>query len=221
MTLPVYPGANLLKGLAYTSKWSPNFFNQTATSATGADIDVAIAQYPLHDFELTYSFLRDGLGWQGALSGLEFRTMMGFHLALGGSRGRFLYRNPDDHQVFRNQIAVGDGTTTSFLITRSFGANGYSSAEPVGQVNTTAGVNVYLGTSATPVCPSLYAIDTTSPVANMITFQTAPTAGQAISIDMEYFYYCKLADNSNTFEKFMSRVWNVSKVRLHGCRAGA
>jgi hypothetical protein len=221
MTLPVYPGRNLLAGMTYNSKWSPIFFNQSATTTTGADLDVGMAQYPLHDFELTYSFFRDGPHAGGTLAGLEFRTMMGFHLALAGTLGRFLYRNPDDDRAYRNQIGVGDGATTVFPITRTFGANGYFGTEPVGHINVDAGVNVYLGASAAPLDPTLYAIDTSVPVANTITFDTAPGAGQAISLDMEYFYYCKLHDNSNTFEKFMDRLWLLNKITLHSCRPGA
>ena len=221
MTLPVYPDRTLIPGLAYNSKWSPAFFNQTQITSTGAQIDIGLAQYPLHDFELTYSVLRDGPNAGSGLQGLEFRTMMGFHLALSGSLGRFLYKNPDDHQVYRNAIGTGDGATTVFTITRTFGANGFFGTEPVGQVNTAAGINVYLGSSTSPVDPATYAIDTTTPVANTITFDTAPDADTAISIDMQYYYYCKLPDNSNTFEKFMRRLWMLNKVTLHSCRAGA
>jgi hypothetical protein len=219
MTLPVYPGKNLLKGLNYSSKWTPTFFNQTATAATGAEVDVAIAQYPLHDFELTYKFLRDGPNWREALGALEFRTMMGFHLAMGGSRGRFLYRNPDDYQVWQNPIGTGDGTTTVFTLTRTFGANGYTAAEPVGQVDPTT-LNIYLGGSSTPLNPALYTVSTANPAANTITFVTAPVAGTVITSDMAYWYYCKLVGNANQFEKFMNRLWALGKVQLRSCRPG-
>ena len=124
MTLPIYPPRDLLPGLTYGSKWSPS-----------ADIDVGLAQYPLHDFELTYEMLRDGRNWGNgnALPTLEFRTMMGFHLQIGGTLGRFLFKNVDDHQVFQNVIGTGDGVTTTFILTRTFGANGFTATEPVGQ----------------------------------------------------------------------------------------
>jgi hypothetical protein len=87
MPLPVYPGTHLLPGLTYSSKWTPTYFNQSATAASGAEVDVGIALHPIHQFELTYAFLRDGVGWGNALSALEFRTLMGFHQMMGGSRG--------------------------------------------------------------------------------------------------------------------------------------
>ncbi len=223
MTLPVYPGRDLLPGLAFNAKWSPTFFNmEPAVAATGAQIDLGLAQYPLHDFELTYEFLRDGPRAGGsALTQLEFRTLMGFHLQLAGTLGRFLFRNPDDHQVWQNPIGTGDGTTTVFTLTRTFGANGYFGTEPVGQVDAGAPFEVYLNGSSTPVNPSLYTLSTANPCANTITFGAAPGNGQAIAVDTSYFYYCKLAANSNTFEKFMDRLWLLNKITLHSCRPGA
>lgn len=223
MTLPVYPDRSLLAGLTYNSNWSASFMNlPTATMASGADIDIAIAEYPLHDFELNYEFLRDGLCEQfQAGEGLEFRTMMGFLLQIAGTVGRFLYKNPDDHKVWQNIIGTGDGTTTAFTLTRFFGANGYGASEPVGQVNTGEAFNCYLNGSAAPVNPTLYTVSTATPCANTIIFETAPAAGQKIAVDMSYFYYCKLADNNNTIKKFMNRLWSMDKVSLHSCRPNA
>ena len=224
MSLAVYPGPDLLPGLTYSSKWSPQFFNETATTASGAEIDVGLAQYPLHDFELTYAFLRDGPVPDGnALTQLELRTMMGFFLQIGGSLGRFLYKHRDDRRVWQNQIGVGDGSTTVFTLTRTFGANGYTASEPVGQVDSGPGepFNVYQNGSATPLDPSLYTLSVANPCANTLTFGTAPPNGQAIAVDMAYFYYCKLAANAATFERFMDRLYKVGKIRLHSCRPGA
>lgn len=222
--LPIYPGRHLLPGLTYNAKWSPAFFNaDSAITATGAEIDVGVAQYPLHTFELVYEMLRDGIGWGNghALPTLEFKTMMGFHGMAAGTLGRFLFKNVDDYQVFQDQVGVGDGTTTTFTLTRTFGANGYSWSEPVGMVDTSSPFNVYLGGSSTALDPSLYTLNTANPVANTVTFKTAPAPGQTINVDMSYFYYCKLSQNSNTFEKFMERLWMLNKVSIHSCRPGA
>ena len=224
MTLPIYPGRHLLPGLTYNSTWTPSFSNlPPATTASGADIDLAIAQYPLHDFELTYQYLRDGIGpgtWRNG-EGLEFKTMMGFLLQTAGTVGRFLYRNPADLRVWQNVIATGDGTTAVFTLTRFFGANGYGAVEPVGQVDLDQAFNVYLNGSATPVNPALYTVSDADPLANTITFATPPAGGCQIAVDMSYFYYCKLAENSNTAKKFMDSLWSMDKVALHSCRPGA
>jgi hypothetical protein len=56
-------------------------------------------------------------------------------------------------------------------------------------------------------------------VANTITFTTAPPTGAEIRMDMQFYYYCKLPD-AGTFEKFMSRIWEIGTVKLRSCRAG-
>lgn len=221
MSLVVYPGRDLLPGLTYGQKWDPAFFNASDTTATGADIDISLAPYPLHDFELDYEFLRDGLysEWLNG-QGLEFKTLNGFWLQSGGVSGRFLYKNTADFKVFQNQIGVGDGSTTVFTLTRNYGAGGFSQTEPVGQVNTGEPFNVYLNGSPTPVTPTLYTLSAANPCANTITFGTAPTSGYAVTVDMSYYYYCKFAKDTNSFTKFMDRLWNAT-VQLHSCRQGA
>ena len=219
MTLPIYPDRTLLKGLGFSSKWSPEFFNlATETTATGADIDLALAQYPLHAFELTYNFLRS---WRApAQASLEFKTLMGFWLMLGGTAGRFLFRNPDDCFVAAQLIGTGDGATATFgPIVRSFGANGYVASEPVGQIDLTWAPIVRLGDTVQPA--STYSLNTAQPLAQTITFATAPAAGTPIYMDFAYFYYCKFAENSNTFEKFADRLWMLQKISLKSCRPGA
>lgn len=215
--LPIYPDRSLLPGLAFSEKWSPTFYNaKTVTTATGAEIDLGLAQYPLHDFELTYEFLRDGPLWNGSA---EFKTLMGFHLQLGGTLGRFFFKNIDDYQADGNIVGAGDGATNTFTLLRTFGANGHYGSEPVGIVDTTQFFNVYLDGGL--VSPATYSIDTSNPAANTITFASPPGLGVEITVDMSYYYYCKLAVNSNTFEKFMTSIWNLGKVTLHSCRAGA
>ena len=74
---------------------------------------------------------------------------MGFWLMLGGTAGRFLFRNAEDCSVAAQLIGTGDGTTTTFgPIVRTFGANGYVASEPVGQIDTTQVILVRLGNTS-------------------------------------------------------------------------
>lgn len=218
--LPIYPS---LPGLTYDSKWSPQFFNMaTATTDTGADIDLGFAEWPLHDFELTYSVLRNNFNGyvDPNYHGTEFKTMMGFYLMMRGTLGRCLYLNPDDNSVTGQAVAVADGVATIYApLQRTFGVADYNSTEPVGVVITTETLNVYL--DAVLQDPSTYTIITTAPMSQQLKFNSAPTNGAVITIDMSYYYYCKLPDNANTFEKFMDQLWLFNKIVLHSCRLGA
>ncbi len=212
IVLPIYP---TLPGLTYNVKWTPLFFNMpTATSSSGADIDLSLAAAPLHDFELIYEFLRDSFGKT------EFKTMMGFFLRLGGTLGRFLFLNPDDNYVYNEFIASTNGSDVYYgPITRTFGAGDNVGTEPVGYIDLTQTANVYL--DGVLQDSAIYTLDQSLPGNQRIRFDTAPTAGQTITMDLGYFYYCKFADPSLVFEKFMDRLWLLNQVKIHTCRAGA
>ena len=216
----IYPDHSVLPGLGFTVKWSPMFYNMpTAVAASGANIDLGLAQYPLHDFELAYEFLHD---WSDRSSSEaeEFKTLMGFHLLIGGTLGRFAFKNPDDYSVKQQLIGVGDNVTTTFTLIRSYGARGYVASEPVGVVDLTQDFNVYIGDSASPLLPTAYTVNTLNPLVQTITLASAPVANLNVRVDMSYFYYCKLSDNNLTFEKFMHKLWLLNSIKLHSCRPG-
>lgn len=217
---PIYP---TLPGLGYNVKWSPVFFNMpTETADSGADIDLALASTPLHDFELVYDFLRDR-SLPNFLTGgrnNEFRTLFAFFLQLQGTVGRFFFKNPDDHRVTQQAIGTTDGVNSVFgPLVRTFADGPYSATEPVGGVDTTKPFNVYLnGVLQDPVT---YSVLTGTPLNQQIKFASTPTAGQSIAVDMSYYYYCKFKESTYTFEKFLDRLWLIQKVTLHSCRQGA
>lgn len=210
--LPIYP---TLKGLGFNVKWKPQFFNMpTQTTASGADIDLGLASTPLHDFVLTYDVLPDRLG------DLDFKTLMGFFLMMRGTLGRFLFLNPDDHCSRNEAIATTDGVNSLFgPLQRTYGANGYTSTEPVGYVDTTRPFNLYA--NGVLQDPSSYTLVQTTPCDVQVKFSTTPSAGLALTCDLSYFYYCKFPDNANTFEKFMHQLWLLSQINIHSCRPGA
>lgn len=211
MTLPVYP---TLKGRAWY-KWTPRFYNMpTQTTASGADVDLGLAEYPLHDVEITYDVLRDYNGL------VDLKTLMGFVLQIGGVKGRFLFSHPDDHSVTAQGIGVGDGSTKTFTLVRSFGAGGFAGIEPVGQVDLGSTFNVYVAGVLKTITTD-YTVDQTTPGANTVTFTAAPASSAAITVDMTYFYYVKFTDDAQEFDKMMSGLWSAPKVVLHSCRPGS
>jgi hypothetical protein len=215
MGLPIYPGRDALPGLKYGQKWSPAFFNQSSTTATGKLVGVGLSPYPQHTFELEYEVLRDGLYEQFQQGeGLEFWTLAGLFLSMNGTLGRFLYKALHDHRVTQNVVGVTDGINATWPLTRTRGANGNFGAEPVGQVVWPGsdlggdGFNLYLNGSATPVPPATYTVSTATPGANTVTFNAVPAQGQQIAVDMSYYFLCRFHKDTNTFEKFMDKLWN-------------
>lgn len=204
----IYP---TLQALGYSVMWKPQFFNmKTQTMATGAALDLSISDAPLHDFDLTYQVLQDKQRQYGAN---DFRTMIGFFGAMQGNFGRFLFPNPDDNFVTSQVIGTTDGVSHQWTLQRTFGWNEYNWTEPVGYVNTLLPFNVYL--NGVQQDQSTYTVVTAKPVNQQLDFAGTPSAGQVITVDMSYYYYCKLPDDAMSFEKFMWKLWNLKKITLH------
>jgi len=214
---PIYPDASLLPGLGFSVKWTPVFAAmQSQVTDNLANIDLALASTPIHEFELTYEFLRDGTSWSAGSA--EFRTMMGFLLLIGGPAGRFFFKNPDDYTVTGQAIGTTDGATNVWNIVRTFGVGANVGTEMVGGVDTLSTVNVYL--DGVLQSPTAYSILTVTPGQNQLQFASTPGAGHAITMDFNYYYYCKFPDPV-TLEKFLNRVWSISSIKLRSCRPGA
>ena len=212
----VYP---TLPGLTYATHWKPRFFNiKTLVAATGAEIDLGLAATPLHDFELTYAFLRRGFPWVKAP--IEFQTLIGFFGAMSGNLGRFGFKNPDDSFVRDQTIGTGDGVTTTFTLQRTFGAGDYSWTEPVGYLDLTMLANFDVYVNGASVGRN-YTLNTATGGAQTVTLAYPPPVGAPVTVDMDYLYYCKLADDNADFEQFMHNLWTLKKITLRSCRPGA
>lgn len=165
---PFYP---ILPGLTFSVSWAPQFYNMpTATSAAGADVDLPLTSYPTHTFTLSYNFLRDSyvrdIYWRN-----EFKKFAGFFNQLRGNNGRFLFKNPDDYFVVRQTVGTTDGINSEFgPVPRTYAG----STEPVGWVDKTNVINVYLDNVM--VNPSRYFILQTLLWNQLIKFYDTPPA---------------------------------------------
>jgi uncharacterized protein (TIGR02217 family) len=203
VTYPTPPGLDI------KVIWRPKALNfAPQIHASGREVNVAASQYPLHEFELIYNMLRNRTPTE-----LEFKTFMGFFLAVAGTLNGFLFLNPYDNQVTANVIAAGDGATTKFTLTRTYGAGGFTAAEPIGYLNTGAAFNVYVN-GALKTLGSDYNIDQTFPGRQTITFASAPGVSLPISIDASYWYFCRFSDDSLDFEQLLFNIFQIQKVLL-------
>lgn len=207
----VYPS---LPGLAYPVGWATDFQNtETQTALDGSEFDLGLADEPLHTFTLDYDVFNDRFGIN------EQKLMRGFFGANRANLVRFLYPHREDHQVKSQLIGTTDGSTRIYTLKRTYGVGEASWTEAVGYVDQTMPFDVYLDGVKQP--RSSYTIDNTVPVQQQIIFAGIPTTGQVITVDMDYFYYCKFADKNMSLDKFMEALWAGSGIKLRSCRAKA
>ena len=209
-----------LPGLTYSVIWRPKALNAPVqTHTSGREVRISYAEYPLHEFELTYNFLRD-IPYRGP-GATERRTLMAFFMSLGGSLTGFNFKNTDDYSVTNQSLATTDGINSQFgPLVRTYGAMGYNWTEPVGYVDMTQAFNLYYdGGLVDPADPTLgYQVLQTQPLAQAVKFNNTPPSGHVLTVDMSYFYYCRFSDDTMDFEKFLEGVWKVQKVKLISLR---
>lgn len=184
-----------------------------ARAASGREIRVAYWTYPQWEWDLTYEMLPDTGAQQAGVTSSDIKSLVGFILANYGSWGSFPFRDPDDYAAIGQQIATGDGTTTTFTLLKTYGLGTVVGSEPIGYLDPVADFNVYVG-GVLQTIGTDYTVSTTQPYRQIVTFTTAPALGAAVAVDMEYYFQVRIKDDSNEVEKFMEKLWSMKKITL-------
>jgi hypothetical protein len=203
MTTP--PSFPSLPGVGFPVRKKRVFSTEVAKHVSGRQVRKANYAYPLYQFELVVEGLDQNSVW-AALSNASYQALMGLYLQVQGQFGTFLYTDPDDYSVTAQSEGTGDGSTTSFTLYRTFG--GF--VDPVGWV--TSLENVYLN----GVLQSSSTYSLTEP--NTLVFDTAPGAGVAITVDMQFAFNCRFLADDQEFEEFMSGLYSVSSLKFESVK---
>ena len=201
---PFFP---TLAGQGWSVHKKPLFSTLIANHVAGREVRDALYANPIWQFELTFDGL-DGTsaGVNGSLGPQSLQALMGLFLQMQGQFGAFLYVDPTDSFALNQNVATGDGTTTSFPLARTLG--GFT--EPVGWVTSVSAVSVG-GVAVT----SGWSIRAPS----SLTFATAPAAGAAIVASFAYAFLCRFDGDDLDFEQFMANLWKAESVKFRSLRA--
>lgn len=212
LTYPIFP---TLVGQAFPYIRRPIFSNITNTGASQAEVRIGFNPYPLWEWEIEFSYLPDELA--NGTTDSDYKTLVGFFLLVRGNLLPFLYQDPDDNYTgFGDVIGVGDGSTKSFLITRSYGLGDYYGAEPIGYWDDTSATNFYVG--GEQVGSEDWSIDQSTPLQQMVNFTTAPALGAQITWEGGYYFFCRMGEEKQDFTKTMEKLWETNKLVIHSLR---
>ena len=185
-----------LPGIQWGVQKSPQFNTATHRAVSGYEVRAARMQYPLWTFTLSYEFLRDG-------AYAELKTLMGFFLKQMGSFSAFCYSDPSDNAVVNQPFATGDGVTTAFPLTRTYG--GF--VEPVQNLNGTP--EIYVG--GTLQAPTAFSI-----VNGQVSFATPPAAGAVLAWTGAFFYRVRFVNDHADFNQFMFELYELKQISFIG-----
>ncbi len=194
MSTSVFP---TLAGLGFDVIRTPIWSNTIQESVSGKETAIGNWSYPKWQWELTFDVLRSDADTH------EFQDLAGFFNLRHGRFDTFLYEDAEDNSVTGQSIGTGDGDTTTFQLIRTFG----NFIEPVFAPHTVS--NVYLdGSDGGGWSVSNWGTSTPG----LITFDTAPDDGAAITADFSFYFPCRFNDDRMSFTNFMKRLWNAQSV---------
>jgi uncharacterized protein (TIGR02217 family) len=116
MSTSVFP---TLAGLGWDVERDEVWNNEIQTAYSGKETRTKYWPYPKRSYELVFNFLRNGTIGLNAYT--EFSQLYAFFNLLGGNYDTFLFTDVDDNSVSGQLLGVGDGTTLTFQLVRSFG----------------------------------------------------------------------------------------------------
>jgi uncharacterized protein (TIGR02217 family) len=195
MSNAVFPA---LAGLGWTVKRSPVWKTRLQESISGKEVRIADWSFPRWQWQLSFDFLR------GDPVNAEFQALAGFFNQRQGMFDSFLYQDADDNSVTAQPVGVGDGSTASFQMIRSFGNFVELILAPIPS-SASIFVNGILSNSA-----NVFPWGSTT--AGLLSFGSAPATGAAITATFSYYFPCRFVEDSMDFEKFMNQLWQGKKV---------
>ncbi len=178
----------------------PRFNTKVQVSVNLTELRASLAGTPVYDFKLSYDVMRNGV-FNGVTYD-ELKSLMGFYESCRGSWDSFLYEHPDDHAVTGQEFGTGDGSTTDFMLKRSWG--GFT--ERVANANVVSQITV----ANTPT--SNYTLSSQG----VVTFTAAPAANASLAWTGTYYYRCRFTSDAVDFNQLMHNLWNARTVEFVG-----
>jgi uncharacterized protein (TIGR02217 family) len=191
-----------LAGQGFLEQKNPLWSTKTDMSVSGVQRSRALWSYPLWKFKVSHEVLRD------AAANLELQRLVTFFNAHFGSTQAFFYLDRNDNAVTSAmQFGTGDGTTTTFQVTRTTTIGGLSFTEPVRGFNgmPTFYVN---GTATTATAGAL----------GKVTFAAPPAAAAVLSWTGNFFYLCRFTQDTLDLRQMMTGLWSGGGVEFQSVK---
>lgn len=170
---------------------------QTPVSGRG-ELRLAQARYPRWLFELDVAYLTGDFSTGSS----AFAALIDFYMAAQGMASDFLFTDPNDNAVAGQNFGIGDGTTTTFQLTRSIAGAG---VDIVQNVKGTPTIEV----AGTPTTPA--SIGSTG----IVSFSEPPASGAALTWTGNFYFRCRFDDDSqSSLQEDLYQLWSLSGLKF-------
>ena len=187
MTLAIFPAMPIGWNSTKTIKWE----TKVIKSASGKRKAMTSVAYPEIEIECPLV----GLTQQ------QVETVGGFVCARRGMLEPFLWKDPEEYKVTKQQIGIGNGAKSEYQLFRSFGVFTVPVTDVVANTLT-----VYINNVAT----TAYTLEE----GGIVKFSGTPQTGKVISASFEYYWRVALADDGLTSEVQYLDINKISALRM-------
>lgn len=169
MSTEPYPD---LIGLSFPVSQKPMFSTGVQSHTSGRETRTSYWENPLWEFTLSYDYLPDS-----PQKDSDYKKIVGFFLARKGSFETFLFYKRGDQNVVDGLIGTGTGSAVSFPFVKEWG----SWLEPVGYVDTTSDLHVYVRDQTSLVISGTHTVTVPHAVMELYTVKVGATILTATS----------------------------------------
>lgn len=183
-----------LPGQTFMVNKSPTWNTTVKKSASGRQVRGSLQAAPIWTFKIAYEFLRD----RSALTS-DLQNLWAFFNGCQGQFSQFYFLDPYDNVVTNQEVAVADGVSTSYQLSRTVGAGtAYPFVEPVYGVN--GNPTVFINSAASSFTVGPY---------GTIVFATAPAAGSVISWTGSFYFLCHFTQDNLSPQQMVQGLWSL------------
>lgn len=209
MATPVFPEL-----YGFSIKKRPRFHTINQIPPSGREVTRFQNLFPFWEFELRAEILRDETQNNPVYSYFanykELQQLSQLFLACNGQFGVFFFEDTSDNSRTEQYLGTGDGTETDFLFKRTISYGDLTFTEPVGGVNLTESIVVYVDGVVVPQIGN-WAISSDS---TTLVFTVAPADGAQITASFYYYYLCRFITDEMDFDQFSYNRWQVEAIRF-------
>ena len=180
-------------GQTFLQRKTPQWSTDVKRSVSGKERRRALWSYPVWRFSVAYDVVRTG---SVTPEKPDLERLYAFFNAARGQAGEFLFWDRGDNSVTDQLFAVGDGTTTTFQVTRTISVGGISATEPVQAFNGWPTILV-----------DGIVTDVSSALGGKVTFATPPANGARLNWTGRFYYRCRFEIDELDISQLMSGLW--------------
>jgi hypothetical protein len=190
-----------LTGITFECHRSYEFRTGAQGTLPGKFSTLGYMQYPTIHWDLNYEVLSQTVAVD------ELRAIEGLFNAKQAQAGTFLYLDPIFNTVTAEPFGTGDGAKKQFQLIAAFGNPGGPSVPEMIQ-NLQVAPAIFDNGSV--VSTSAYTLGATG----IITFNTAPTSGHALTWAGSFYYRAQFENDGFEPSEFLNKLWELQSLKL-------